>query len=90
MLLNSFLQARFSMTSIIEDSNKINRENKEKIAELETKLHEMGCYSMINEFAKEKVASDYANLVKNLRSLSTTHEFIGSIIENHTNILNPQ
>lgn len=25
MLLNSFLQARFSMTSIIEDSNKINR-----------------------------------------------------------------
>ena len=45
---------------------------------------------MINELAKEKAASDYANLVKSLVSLSPTYEFLESIISHHTSILSPQ
>lgn len=45
---------------------------------------------MINEFAKEKTANDYAALVKSLMSLSTNYEFLESIITTHASILSPQ
>lgn len=89
MLLNSFLQTRFSMTSIIDEINRGNRESKEKIAELERRLDEVTMTSMIHELAKEKAANDYATLVKSLMSLSTNYEVLEGIISNHASILSP-
>ena len=34
MILNSFLQTRFAMSNIIEEANKTNYENREKISDL--------------------------------------------------------
>ncbi len=34
LLLNSFLQSRFSMTNIIDEASRANRDNRERIGEL--------------------------------------------------------
>ena len=45
---------------------------------------------MINELTKEKVASDYGNLVKSLMALDMVDELVTNIIEKHAGILSPE
>ena len=89
VLLNTFLQTRFSMTNLIGEANRANQENQYKIRALEEELDHLKVISMINEFAKEKVAGDYGSLVKSLVALERD-ELVTSIIEKHTSILSPE
>ena len=90
VLLNTFLQTRFSMANSIAEANRANQESRYKIRILEEELDHLKIINMINEMTKEKVASDYGNLVKSLMALDMMDELVINIIDKHAGILSPE